>query len=67
MVVSGFGLQGVMNLYLKKLTDMDDKKVKDLIDDFSAWKDTIELLHSGSIETPLLVWNDIKRVELRKV
>ncbi|KAG0579698.1 hypothetical protein KC19_4G117600 [Ceratodon purpureus] len=27
----------------------------------------MELLHSGSVETPLLVWNDIKRSELRKV
>ncbi|KAG0590844.1 hypothetical protein KC19_1G130600 [Ceratodon purpureus] len=57
--------QGVMNLYAKKVTDIDDKEIG-LIDDFSAWKDTIELLHSGNIETPLLVWNDIKRAELRK-
>ena len=55
-----------MNLYAKKVTDIDDKEIG-LIDDFSAWKDTIELLHSGNIETPLLVWNDIKRAELRKV
>ena len=27
----------------------------------------MELLHGGSVETPLLVWNDIKRSELRKV
>lgn len=34
---------------------------------FSAWKDTIELLHAGNLETPLLVWNDIKRSELKTV
>ena len=49
-----------MNLYSKKVTNMDDKKEIGLIDDFSAWKDTTELLYNGNIETLFLVWNDIK-------
>lgn len=56
--------KGVMTLYTNKVIEMDDKK--EVISDFSAWKDTIDLLHSGSVETPLLVWNDIKRSELKK-
>ncbi|KAG0579697.1 hypothetical protein KC19_4G117600 [Ceratodon purpureus] len=56
--------KGVMNLYANKASEMDGKK--EPTGDFPAWKDTMELLHSGSVETPLLVWNDIKRSELRK-
>lgn len=56
--------KGVMSLYANKLTEIDGKK--EPADEFCAWKDTIELLHSRNVETPLLVWNDIKRSELRK-
>lgn len=32
-----------------------------------AWIETLEVLRSQTLETPVLVWNDLKRLELRKV
>lgn len=32
-----------------------------------AWMETLEILQRDNLETPVLVWNDKKRMELRKV
>eukprot|EP01018_Ginkgo_biloba_P000780 Gb_17024 [translate_table: standard] len=32
----------------------------------SAWMDTLEILRKETLATPLLVWNDLKRMELQK-
>ena len=38
-----------------------------LFGNFPAWMETLELLRSQTLETPMLVWNDVKRMELKKV
>lgn len=34
---------------------------------FPAWMETLEVLRLETLETPVLVWNDVKRMELKKV
>lgn len=58
--------KGVMQLYASKVAERKvagkDKANGGLL----AWIETLEVLRSQTLETPVLVWNDLKRLELRK-
>ncbi|XP_024368115.1 uncharacterized protein [Physcomitrium patens] len=58
--------KGVMQLYATKIEN-SKLVIKDKTSgNFSPWMETLEVLRSQTLETPVLVWNDLKRLELRK-
>ncbi len=44
-----------------------NKLQQELFSNFRAWMETLEVLRGQTLETPVLVWNDVKRKELKKV
>lgn len=61
--------KGVMLLYNSNALDMSSPEMAGLDktkNRFSMWMETMEILRNYTLATPLLVWNDLKRVELRK-
>lgn len=60
-------VQGVLQLYASKVADMKLSGKEKTSGSLSAWMDTLEVLRTQTLQTPVLVWNDLKRMELRKV
>lgn len=44
-----------------------NKLQQELFSNFRAWMEMLEVLRGQTLETPVLVWNDVKRKELKKV
>lgn len=61
--------KGVMLLYNSNALDTSSPEMSGLDNSksrFSVWMETMEILRKYTLATPLLVWNDLKRVELCK-
>ncbi|KAH9554372.1 hypothetical protein CY35_08G060500 [Sphagnum magellanicum] len=58
--------KGVMQLYANKVVELQQSGKEELFSNFRAWMETLEVLHGQTLETPVLVWNDVKRKELKK-
>ena len=56
-----------MNLYSKKVIDMDDKKEIGLTYDFSIWKDTTDCFTMEILRSYFLYGMTSRRTEVRKV
>ncbi|XP_057836865.1 uncharacterized protein LOC131047061 isoform X1 [Cryptomeria japonica] len=60
--------KGVMLLYNSRVSDTSSVQMVELskVSSSSMWMETIEILRKDTIASPLLVWNDMKRMELLK-
>ncbi|BBN14040.1 DnaJ homolog subfamily C member 13 [Marchantia polymorpha subsp. ruderalis] len=58
--------RGVMHLYATKAAEMTLANKERTSSRFPAWMETLETLRLHQLETPGLVWNDIKRQELQQ-
>eukprot|EP00250_Pteridium_aquilinum_P018104 c23944_g1_i1 orf=785-7753(-) len=57
--------KGIMHLYTTKVVQMSMQR-EDSGNRFSAWMEILDLLRKDNFVTPVLVWNDVKRMELKK-
>jgi DnaJ family protein C protein 13 len=55
-----------MQLYANKVVELQQSGKQELFSNFRAWMETLEVLRGQTLETPVLVWNDVKRKELKK-
>lgn len=58
--------KGIMHLYAAKAAEILSHEKEKLFTRLPAWKETLEVLQKGKFVTPILVWNDVKRTELKK-
>ncbi|CAM6112927.1 unnamed protein product [Calypogeia fissa] len=58
--------KGVMLMYATKITELLFASKERTPNKFPAWMEVLEMLRLHTLETPGLVWNDIKRSELQK-
>ncbi|KAH9562610.1 hypothetical protein CY35_05G081400 [Sphagnum magellanicum] len=64
-LLKGLVPKGVMQLYCNKVVELSSKE-KSVLSKLHAWMETLEVLRGQTLETPVLVWNDLKRKELKK-
>ncbi|CAM6026456.1 unnamed protein product [Sphagnum balticum] len=64
-LLEGLLPKGVMQLYRSKVVELPSKE-KSVLSKLHAWMETLEVLRGQTLETPVLVWNDLKRKELKK-
>ncbi|KAI5070204.1 hypothetical protein GOP47_0014547 [Adiantum capillus-veneris] len=57
--------KGVMHLYTTKVVQMGSQR-EETANRFSAWMEILDLLRKDNFLTPILVWNEAKRAELKK-
>lgn len=57
--------KGIMHLYTTKVVQMSLQR-EETAHRFSAWMEVLDLLRKDNFVTPILVWNDVKRMELKK-
>lgn len=57
--------KGIMHLYATRVSKISLQK-EETSSRFSAWMEILDLLRKDNFETPILVWNDVKRMELKK-
>ncbi|CAM6077021.1 unnamed protein product [Sphagnum tenellum] len=64
-LLEGLLPKGVMQLYCSKVVELSSKE-KSVLSKLHAWMETLQVLQGQTLETPVLVWNDLKRKELKK-
>ncbi|KAH9310179.1 hypothetical protein KI387_038090, partial [Taxus chinensis] len=61
--------KGLMLLYNSRISDSSSVQIiehNNSVRSFSMWMETLETLRTDTLASPLLVWNDMKRMELFK-